>query len=282
MSKVVTYKNDKYRCFCQIKFDNRERILISIASSPNPSVKISKLGLGGLIPIRTIWEFTPTMAGGYDAYVRKLIAMFVDIEKNSNQHPLDAIRDKLLPCHSIDEAIRVLLNAEREASIKYNKDVEEEHNKLRAVNNAKVQIMTEEEMWDVISAYGAVLEEKGTMGQVYTSELLLPHTKEKIIRALHQALLTIKDKETLNHLEVAYVSLCDFLPEPDGSIAISLNQQFQDLQQKSSTATKEEFKNLLSPSGSVFEQMERIAKIVSDESHRLMNEVKRIKEERKK
>lgn len=282
MSKVITYKNDKFRCFCQIKFDNGERILISIASSQNPSVKISKLGLGGLIPIRTIWEFTPTMAGGYDTYVRKLIAMFIDLEKNTNKHPLDAIRDKLLPSHSIDEAIRILLSAEREASIKYNKDVKEKCDKSRAVNNIKLKIMTEEEMWDVISTYGAVLEEKGRKGQVYASELLLPHTKEKITEALRQALLTGEDKKTIDNLEVAYISLADFLPEPDGSLAISLNKQFQELKQEVSTATKEELKSLLSTSVSVFEHMERILKIVSDESHRLMDEVKQIREKRMK
>jgi hypothetical protein len=75
MSEVVAYRNDKYRCFCQIKFDSGERILISIASIPKPSIKIFKL-IGGFLPIQTIWEFNPSIAGGYNAYVEKLIHMF--------------------------------------------------------------------------------------------------------------------------------------------------------------------------------------------------------------
>ena len=30
----------------------------------------------GLWPIQTIWEYNPTMAGGYDAYVKNLMKMF--------------------------------------------------------------------------------------------------------------------------------------------------------------------------------------------------------------
>lgn len=110
MSKIVTYKNDKYRCFCQIKLDSGERILISIAAIPTPSIKVSKLALG-LVPIQTIWEYNPTMAGGYEAYAKKTFDMFVNPE--APKHPLDAIVDTLLPCKSIEEVRYVFLEGER-------------------------------------------------------------------------------------------------------------------------------------------------------------------------
>ena len=116
MSEVITYKNDEFACFCQIKLDSDERILISIASAPTPSIKIMELDLEGIAPTKTIWEFSPIMAGGYAAYIEKMIKMFVDSELEANdeiKQPLDAIRDKLLPCHSVKEVLHALIDAER-------------------------------------------------------------------------------------------------------------------------------------------------------------------------
>ncbi|MGC1135806.1 MAG: hypothetical protein WA941_23480 [Nitrososphaeraceae archaeon] len=110
MSEVITYKNTKYQCFCQIKFDSGERILVSIATLPKPSIKIVKLFFG-FIPLQTVWEYNPTMAGGYNAYVENLMKMFPP-DPNESVEPLDVIRDTLLPCKSIDEARMTLLSCE--------------------------------------------------------------------------------------------------------------------------------------------------------------------------
>ena len=112
MSSVVTYANNKYQCYCQIKLDSGERVLISIANAPRPSVKVMKLFLG-FWPLQTIWEYNPTMAGGYDAYIRKLIKMFHDPLVSEPKHPLDTFRDRLLPCKSISEVQDSLFQAER-------------------------------------------------------------------------------------------------------------------------------------------------------------------------
>lgn len=114
MSSVVTYANNERQCFCQIKFDSGERVLISIAAAPTPSLKIMRLAFGGLIPRQTIWEYNPTMAGGYGAYIKKLMTMFPP-DPNGPVHPLDVIRDTLLQCSSIEDARRALL--EREARV---------------------------------------------------------------------------------------------------------------------------------------------------------------------
>ena len=112
MSKVVTYANNKYLCYCQIKLDSGERVLVSIASATTPCVKIKKLVFLGMLPIHTIWEYNPTMAGGYDAYVRKIMQMFQDPLAQEPKHPLDILRDRLLSCRSISEVRDSLFEAE--------------------------------------------------------------------------------------------------------------------------------------------------------------------------
>jgi hypothetical protein len=116
MSNVVTYANNNYLCYCQIKLDSSERVLISIASTPTPCVKIVKLIFRGLWPIKTIWEYNPTMAGGYDAYIRKMMQMFQGPFSLEPKHPLDILRDRLLPCKSISEVRDSLFEAERSLS----------------------------------------------------------------------------------------------------------------------------------------------------------------------
>jgi hypothetical protein len=115
MSKIVAYANDSLRAYCQIKLDNGERTMISIASAPSPSIKIFKMALAGIIPVQTVWEYNPTMAGGYEAYVRKLMMMFLS-PKNPQENVLDALRDFLLPCSSIDDVRHKLIA--REATIR--------------------------------------------------------------------------------------------------------------------------------------------------------------------
>jgi hypothetical protein len=116
MGRVVTYANNNYQCFCQIKLDNSERVLISIVTVPKPSVKVMKLVFLGLWPIQTVWEYNPTMAGGYEHYVRNMMLMFQDALSKEPKHPLDILRDRLLPCSSISEVRDSLLEAERRLS----------------------------------------------------------------------------------------------------------------------------------------------------------------------
>jgi hypothetical protein len=110
MGKVVAYTNNSRQCFCQIKFESGERILISIAGQPNAGVKIMKL-LFGIIPTQTIWECSAAMAGGFDNYIHKLHLMFPELK-----HPLDSIRDCLLACRSVPEAKDALLMTQRNSS----------------------------------------------------------------------------------------------------------------------------------------------------------------------
>lgn len=116
VGKVTHYANNKYMCCCSIKLESGERIMISIAAALNPSVKIYKMGLLGMLPVHTIWEYNPMMAGGYDAYVRKMMKMLQDPLSDDPKHPLDILRDLLLPCQSILEIRDLLFDAERSIS----------------------------------------------------------------------------------------------------------------------------------------------------------------------
>ena len=116
MSSVVTYQNTDRRCFCQIRFTSGERVLISIATSPMPTVKIIRMGFGGLLPRGAIWEYKATMAGTADAYAQNLMKMFPP-DSGRPVHPLDLIRDALLSCCSIDECRRALASREGRISL---------------------------------------------------------------------------------------------------------------------------------------------------------------------
>jgi hypothetical protein len=100
MSVVVRYKNDgRSGCFCQIKLDSGERILISIAVS---GIKVFKLILRGLIPIKIIWNCPISK-------LYSTIDKFIDPE-DPMKHPLDSVRDALLKLKSIKEVEDFLAN----------------------------------------------------------------------------------------------------------------------------------------------------------------------------
>jgi hypothetical protein len=96
MGRVITYKNEEKRgMYCQIKLASGERIFISIAGG---GIKISKMGFGGLIPMKTIWESKNVLG---------MMEQFVD-KSDELKHPLDAAKDKLINCTSIEEVQRIL------------------------------------------------------------------------------------------------------------------------------------------------------------------------------
>ena len=115
-ARIITYANNSRQCFCQLKLASGERILISIASQPTPSIKVIKLKMGGLLPGPTIWEYNALMAGGYEAYVENHMIMFANemlADPDKSQHPLDAMCEVLKRCASIDEVRHELLDRER-------------------------------------------------------------------------------------------------------------------------------------------------------------------------
>jgi hypothetical protein len=111
MSSIVRQRNDGSECWCEILFDSGERVFISIDGAPTASIKVTRLVLAGLIPVKTVWELNPGKVGGYDAYVSCFMRMF-SINKIKRRGPLDAIRDVLLQCSSIEHAHRTLSELE--------------------------------------------------------------------------------------------------------------------------------------------------------------------------
>lgn len=96
VAEVVTYKPNAY---CQIKLPTGERVLINCAQT---GIKISRLALGGLIPTETIVEWPISR-------IDFAIAIFAD-ESAPAQHPLDAIKNKLLNCQSIGDIERLCVS----------------------------------------------------------------------------------------------------------------------------------------------------------------------------
>jgi membrane protease YdiL (CAAX protease family) len=103
------------RRYYQLKFASGEQAIVLIAGMPAPSVEVVRLGLRGLLPWQTVWEFNPTRAGGYSDYVDKLKAMFSPPTGRSDDS-VHYIRDALLPCRSIEEVRTLLFDRERQAN----------------------------------------------------------------------------------------------------------------------------------------------------------------------
>ena len=70
MSEIVRYSNTKLTCYCQIKLDSGERILVSIATTPTPCVKIRKLIWNGMSPILFPFDFAQDKLRGEFAHSR--------------------------------------------------------------------------------------------------------------------------------------------------------------------------------------------------------------------
>jgi len=89
VAEIINYKPG---AFCQLKLASRERVLISCAQT---GIKIMKLGLGGLIPTKTIADWPISK-------LATAVHIFAD-ETNQSEHPLEAIKKKLMTCTSIRE-----------------------------------------------------------------------------------------------------------------------------------------------------------------------------------
>jgi len=198
MGRLITYKDDSSHCFCQIKFENKERILISMASHPNPSVKILKLLLG-FIPIKTIWVYDSIMAGGIDPYTNKLWDLFYEEEQGSDIRPLGAIKEKLIKCHSISEVKAILTMPEKKAILKHDPDK------------------------SVVYQFADVLE-RAKDYPIAFPESLLPCDKEVLKAEFKKELLrVIHDDVWAQLLKASYGEIAYFIPDNE---AIAANSTF--------------------------------------------------------
>jgi hypothetical protein len=96
MGKIIAKKDTLRQCFAQLRLENGDRILISVATS---GVKVSKLKWAGLFPSATLWA-SDSMA--------QVAKKFFDEQKPA-QRPLDSIIDKLIDCRSAAEVVVRLL-----------------------------------------------------------------------------------------------------------------------------------------------------------------------------
>lgn len=99
MAEIISYRPGAY---CQIKFPNGERVLVSCAQT---GIKIKKLSLGGLLPRKTIADWPISN-------LAPVMSIFAD-PQNPTLHPLDAIKSGLMTCSSISEVQRLCDSSSR-------------------------------------------------------------------------------------------------------------------------------------------------------------------------
>lgn len=98
MSKIISYKSGSNAKYCQIKLNDGNRVLISIAQV---GIKISKLKWGGLIPSETIFEIsTPVLFSKEYKFARERLT-----ERTLEIDMLDVFKEVLLKVDSIDQAV---------------------------------------------------------------------------------------------------------------------------------------------------------------------------------
>ena len=94
MGKIITYKNNDKEKFCQIKLENVERILISIA---NEGLAIFKLSFFGMIPGGKIWE---------EKDVRRAFMMFMQGKQGMDL--LSEVVDIVKECSSVENVVNII------------------------------------------------------------------------------------------------------------------------------------------------------------------------------
>lgn len=103
MSEIITYKNSPTGKYCQIKLDDGNRILISIAQT---GVKVMKMKWGGMLPAGDIFDISTQdlFSENYKHAREKLTKLSLELDM------LDVFKDILLPCKTLDEVKQVIKN----------------------------------------------------------------------------------------------------------------------------------------------------------------------------
>lgn len=101
MSEIITYKNSPSGKYCQIKLDDGNRILISLAQT---GIKVMKMKWGGVMPAGDIFDISTQdlFSEKYRHSREKLTEISLELDM------LDVFKDVLLPCRTLDEAKKVL------------------------------------------------------------------------------------------------------------------------------------------------------------------------------
>lgn len=101
MSEIITYSNSPTGKYCQIKLDDGNRILISIAQT---GIKVMKMKWGGILPAGDIFDISTQdlFSEQYKRARERLTKVSLELDM------LDVFKDVLLPCKTLDEAKKVL------------------------------------------------------------------------------------------------------------------------------------------------------------------------------
>ena len=105
--RFETYRNDQSRCFCQVRLDSGERVLVSGAQG---AVKLVKVALGGLLPVGTI----ATLGS---AQLAQLFRPMLTDAAFPFQHPLDMTAMMVAGMPSVSD-LKAFLGADAETQRK--------------------------------------------------------------------------------------------------------------------------------------------------------------------
>jgi hypothetical protein len=102
--RFVTYRNDATHCFCHVRLDSGERVLVSGGKG---EIKLLKLGFGGMVPLRTISRLSA-------AQIAQLFKPMLADASYPLLHPLDMMAMMIAGMPSIAD-LRTFLAADPEA-----------------------------------------------------------------------------------------------------------------------------------------------------------------------
>ncbi|OGY41286.1 MAG: hypothetical protein A2Y67_00580 [Candidatus Buchananbacteria bacterium RBG_13_39_9] len=184
MAKIITYKNEGARgVFCQLQLDSGERILISIAQS---GVKIFKLGFMGVFPMKTIWE---------SSSVEKMVKIFVN-SQTQDMSPLDAVIKKLENCKNIEQILEKINQISADESLQNIETIVHEYG-----------ILQQKVAQEIKSMYPAAVFPKS----------ILPYPKERIRKALENAIYLTDDNQMIENLKGCMAFLEGFIDDEEAN-----------------------------------------------------------------
>lgn len=134
--------------------------------------------------------------------------------------------------------------------------------------------MSRAERREVLADYGEVLEAQSH--HVHgISERLLPHPRDRIQQAIREELLSGEQPEMADSLEVAYVGLAAFLPEPDGSIGMAITRALS----AQPPNDEEGMRNLAGDPewGAALQHSVRLSELIGERTREAMGQLKALK-----
>lgn len=184
----VTYKPGQ---FSQVLLPDGTRLFVHTRPT---GIKIRRMLLGPFLPGRTVWEFP-----------LPLLIRRVGPASDLGSPMLELVLESLEPCRTLPEAIaRLKDHAAPALTLMLDKYLERVRTALEAGDDAQI-----------IRDCGAALEQLGTEGGLLIPLSRLPHRKERIDKALANAIASARSQKEAEQLRVVRIFLDNFVPDDE-------------------------------------------------------------------